>query len=215
MRHGFPRTRMPVPFFLRLCNASAGMQTGSRVPGRGFSAAPPDLGRRPADADGFREAPTAPLSKNWSMARGRPRATLPPFGRAAACSPVGAWPRSDVVRCGCSPVAAYAETYSRSGNAHIYKCDRLAVDGKPVGRAGPEGRTPDAKGRMQPMPGAASAWVFKMAGREGGRVRGAAVPRRLCVRGRLLLADCLPRGRSASFLSGNCGESRGYSFTQP
>ena len=27
--------------------------------------------------------------KNKSMARGRPWATLPPFGRAAACSPVG------------------------------------------------------------------------------------------------------------------------------
>ena len=35
---------------------------------------------------------------------------------------------------------------------HIYKCDRFAVDGKPVGRAGPEGRAANAKGRMQPMP---------------------------------------------------------------
>lgn len=153
--------------------------------------------------------------KNRSMARGRPWATLPPFGWAAACSPVGVWPCSGVVRCGCRPVAAYAETYSQSGNALIYKCNRLAIDGKPVGRAEPEGWATNAKGRMQSMLGTASAWVFKMASREGGRVRGAAVPRRLCVRGRLLLADCLPRGRSASFLGGNCGKSRGCLFAQP
>lgn len=49
-------------------------------------------------------------------------------------------------------MAAYAETYSQSGNALIYKYNRLAIDGKPVGRAGPEGRAANAKGRMQPMP---------------------------------------------------------------
>lgn len=77
----------------------------------------------------------------------------PPAVRlGAACSPVGVWPRSGVVRCGCRPVAAYAETYSQSGNALMYKCNRLSIDGKPVGRAGAEGRAANAKGRMQPMP---------------------------------------------------------------
>lgn len=45
-------------------------------------------------------------------------------------------------------------------------CNRFAIDGKPVGWAGPESWAANAKGRMQSMPGTASAWVFKMASRE-------------------------------------------------
>lgn len=46
-------------------------------------------------------------------------------------------------------------------NNYLNKCNRLAIDGKPVGWAGPENRAANAKGRMQPMPGTASTWVFK------------------------------------------------------
>lgn len=70
----------------------------------------------------------------------------------------GAKPRSGDTTEYAEALLAWAETYSQSGNAYIYKCDRFAVDGKPVGRAGPEsragpeGRAANAKGRMQPMP---------------------------------------------------------------
>ena len=72
---GFRERGRPCPSFLRLHNASARLWMRPRGSTRGFSAAPPDFEKRPADADGFRETPTAALSKMGAWpegARGRP-----------------------------------------------------------------------------------------------------------------------------------------------